>query len=211
MNRVMFVGSNSTCQRPLLRVAHVGLLLIVVLSTAVGQSGADALPFSTAYTNHSLGFRYMPPTGMLDKTSTERQTIQAKSAALNAKRVLRLLLALESGRDDSPAWHSVTIEAYPRNAISEQDDLKAEAQMSAWVAGVSKAEATPKQTIISGQTFAVSLLALQEDRTRKGAVIWTTIHNGELLSFAFVANSPERLNELVQTMKTVEFFEPAGK
>lgn len=35
----------------------------------------------------------------------------------------------------SPAWHLLKIETYPRNAFTDVDDLKAEAKMTALVAG----------------------------------------------------------------------------
>jgi hypothetical protein len=143
---------------------------------------------------------------MRDKTASTKATMQARTAELKTSKVFDLLLAMESSQDESPFWHSITIETYPRGAMSEQDDLKAEAQMSAWVAGFGKAEATPKLTVISGQTFAVSVLALQEGPMRKGAVIWTTIRKGKLLSFAFVANSTEQLKKLTESMKSVQFF-----
>ena len=78
--------------------------------------------------------------------------------------------------------------------------------MNAMVAHSKDASALPKLVVISGQRFTVSVFGLQEGTVKKGAVVWTTVRKGKLLSFAFAANSPDRLKELAETMKTVEFF-----
>jgi hypothetical protein len=181
-------------------------LATIILGIALVESGRAADPAASVYSNQELGFRYTPPAGMQDKTAGARTAMQARAAALKTGKVFDLLLAMESSRDDSPSWHSITIETYPRNALPEKDDLKAESQMNAWVAGSQEPQAPPKRMMLSGQTFAISVLALQEGALRKGAVIWTTIRKGKLLSFAFVANDPEQLKGLTETIKTVQFF-----
>jgi hypothetical protein len=95
---------------------------------------------------------------------------------------------------------------YPRTAVSEPEDTKAAAQMNAWVAHSKDASALPKSLVLSGQRFTVSLFGLQEGRIKKGAAVWTTVRKGKLLSFAFAANSPEQLNRLTRSMKTLEFY-----
>jgi hypothetical protein len=96
--------------------------------------------------------------------------------------------------------------AYPRKAVADLDDAVAEAKMSAWVANSKDATALPRSVILSGQSFSVFLFGVQEGMTKKGAVVWTTIRKDKLLSFAFVANSPERLKRLGESMKSVQFF-----
>lgn len=114
---------------------------------------------------------------------------------------------MSSGRDsNAPEWGSVTIETYPRNSVSEPDDVKAAARMNAWVAHSRDAMAQPRQVVISGQIFTISIFGLQEGNIKKGAVVWTTIRKGQLLSFAFAANSAQVLQRLTETMKTVKFF-----
>lgn len=114
---------------------------------------------------------------------------------------------MSSGPDsNAPEWRSITIVTYQRNSVSEPDDAKAEAQMNAWVAHSNDVSALPKQAIISGESFTVSIFGLQEGSIRKGAVVWTTIRKGKLLSFAFAANSPQQLKALAESMKTVQFF-----
>ncbi|MGA8430545.1 MAG: hypothetical protein WB729_12050 [Candidatus Sulfotelmatobacter sp.] len=105
-----------------------------------------------------------------------------------------------------PTWSSITIVTYPRSAVSEPNDAKAAGLMNAMVAHSKDDSALPKLVVISGQRFTVSVFGLQEGTVKKGAVVWTTVRKGKLLSFAFAANSPDRLKELAETMKTVEFF-----
>ena len=62
-----------------------------------------------------------------------------------------------------------------------------------------------KTVVVSGQKFSVSLFAVQDGPTRKGAVVWTTVRKGKFLSFFFAANSPEQLKGLAESMKTLRF------
>ena len=164
-------------------------------------------PPSNAFSNVALGFRYVPPSEMRDKTQRFRAEIQERAEAAHSKDTLGALLAMSSGPDDKATdWHSLTIETYPRKAVADLDDASAEAKMSAWVANSKDATALPRSVILSGQSFAVSLFGVQEGTTKKGAVVWTTVRKDKLLSFAFVANSPEQLKKLAESMKSVQFF-----
>lgn len=159
------------------------------------------------YQNASLGFRYTTPKGMHDKTEQFRKDLEGYARAAHASSTLTPLIAMSTGSDDTaPSWGSVTIETYPRPAVHDADDVDAETKMSSWVVHHEGAPVPPRMITISGQTFAVSLFAHQEGSIRKGAVVWTTIRKGKLLSFAFAANSPEALQKLAQSMKTVQFF-----
>jgi hypothetical protein len=91
-------------------------------------------------------------------------------------------------------------------AVADLDDASAEAKMSAWVANNKDASALPQSVVLSGQGFVVSIFGAQEGTTKKGAVVCTTIRKDKLLSFAFVANSPEQLKKLTESMKSVRFF-----
>jgi hypothetical protein len=145
---------------------------------------------------------------MRDKTGRfPALQIQNPSRASGTPQTLSTLLAMSSGPDSSvPDWRSITIVSYPRNAVSEPDDAKAAGQMNAWVAHSKDTSVLPKSAVVSGQSFTVSVFGLQEGTVKKGAVIWTTIRKGKLLSFAFVANNPDQLKALTETMKTVQFF-----
>ena len=192
-----------------MRVMTLTLLMAISLGAADGQNKQYPKgDLANSYSNASLGFRYSPPRGMLDKTELLRSQIREEegtAATPNAHKALLALFSREDGSD--PNWRSLTIEILPRSAISAPDDVSAEAKMSAWLAHSEDANASSnKSAIVSGQSFSVSVFALQDGPIRKGAVVWTTIRKDQLLSFFFAANSPEQLKSLAETMKTVQFF-----
>lgn len=153
----------------------IGLSLLLVSGVLVSQSPNASPPTKAIYANRALAFRYTPPGGMRDKTSRFQLQIQDPLLASGMPQTLGMLLAMSSGPDsDVPFWRSVTIVTYPRSAVSEPDDAKAEAQMSAWVAHSKDASALPRSVVISEQSFSVSIFGLQEGTVKKGAVVWTT-------------------------------------
>jgi hypothetical protein len=183
-----------------------GLFLLVQWDVAETKPSQSPSP-NKAFSNVALGFRYLPPSEMRDKTQRFRREIRERVEASHSKDMLDALLAMSSGPDDKATdWHSLTIETYPRKAVADLDDASAAAKMSAWVANSKDATALPRSVVLAGQTFAVSLFGVQEGTTKKGAVVWTTIRKDKLLSFAFVANSPEQLKKLAESMKSVQFF-----
>lgn len=164
-------------------------------------------PRDHTYSSQELAFRYMPPGQMEDKTQHFREEIQKRAESSQARNKLHALLAMSTGGDDTDRnWGSVTIETYPRNAVTDQDDMQAEAKMNSWVAHSQEPYPVARPVVISGQQFAVSVFGVQEGTVTKGAVVWTTIRKGKLLSFAFAANSPEHLKALAESMKSVQFF-----
>jgi hypothetical protein len=186
--------------------AIIGTLLLLASWQAALATGEHSSS-SFVYSDPSLRLRYEPPGGMQDETESGRAQIQDRAAARHTSKVFDLLLAMTAGPDDTaPDWYSLIIETYPRSAVSEPDDAKAEAQMNAWVAHSKDASALPKSVVLSGQSFSVSVFGLQEGTVKKGAVVWTTVRKGKLLSFAFVANSPEQLKRLTESMKSIQFF-----
>src|SRR5258708_34798967 len=183
------------------------LLLQISWGLSAAQSKQHTASSRPGYSNAMLRFQYMPPSEMVDKTQRTKAEVQARAESLHADNTLHMLLAMSSGPDDVAAdWHSLTIETYPRKAVADLDDARAEAKMSAWVAHSKDPSALPRSVVLSGQKFAVSLFGMQEGMTKKGAVVWTTVRKDKLLSFAFVANSPEQLKKLSESMKSVKFF-----
>jgi hypothetical protein len=191
-----------------MKTTWAGLLLLAI-SWNLSMSQSTQHPPSTVsdYSNETLRFRYMPPAEMRDKTERFRAEVQERADASHTKDMLEALLAMSSGPDDAATdWHSLTIETYPRNAVADLDDASAEAKMSASVAHGMDASALPRSVVLSGQSFSISLFGVQEGTTKKGAVVWTTVRKDKLLSFAFVANSPEQLKKLTESMKSLQFF-----
>ena len=107
----------------------------------------------------------------------KRQQFILEPLTTNAHKALLAMFSPEDGSD--PTWRSLTIETYPRNAISDPDDASAEAKMSAWLAhGEDASASSNKSAVVSGQKFSVSVFGVQDGAVRKGAVVWTTIRKG---------------------------------
>jgi len=184
-------------------------VLIVLLScvTASTQSEQPSPPSAAGYTNSILGFRYRPPTEMLNVTESAKADIRNRAEATHSSDTLGMLLAMWSGTDhEAPGWSALTIETYPRKAFSDLDDTAAEAKLNAWVMGFSKAVAMPKSAVFSGQSFTMSVFEKEENGMKKRAMVLTTIRKSTLVAFAFQANSPEQLKAVADSMKSLQFF-----
>jgi hypothetical protein len=183
-------------------------VLCVLFSTAAFGQIAGSGP-SPVYSNRALGFSYVIPRWLLDQTKKGQAEIRERAAEKNSHSTLELLLALSSGSDNkAPNWCSVTVETYPRQALSDMDDAAAEAKMTGWILGLDQPVSPTQKHMVSGQNFAISVIGMRSVGATKGrgAAVWTTIRKGKLLSFAFAANSPQNLNSLAQTMKSLQFF-----
>ena len=135
------------------------LILFLAVQAAIARADQRSTSgLSGGYSDATLSFRYTPPSGMHDKTQRFRSQIEEQAKAQRATKTLSALLAMSSGPDDKdPSWRSLTIETYPRDAVSEPDDAKAEARMSAWVAHSSDTTALPRQRDAeSGNDYALA-------------------------------------------------------
>jgi hypothetical protein len=181
--------------------------LLIGGGSAAAQLRAAPPLSRSEYSNESLAFRYSPPDEMRDTTERFEFEIREQTKASGKTQTFSPLLAMSSGSDtDATDWGSVTIETYPRKEFGDLDEISAETKMSAWVAGMSSLSAKPRLVVLSGQKFAVFVIGIQDISTRKGVVIWTTIRKDKLLSFMFVANSPQQLKRLAESIKSVQFF-----
>ncbi len=197
----------TTSRNSLRTVAVVSLLVAALSGLARTQGNTVSLPSGGGYSNTALGFRYSPPSEMKDETESGRTEIRARAAAHHTTNALGLLLSMSSGPDATATdWHLLSIETYPRQKFSSLDDISAKAKMSAWVAGISISPEKSRSVVLAGQSFAVYVFGEQDGLIKKGAVVWTTIRKDKLLSFAFVANTPQQLKRLAETMKSVKFF-----
>lgn len=175
-------------------------LFVLSAQTKVGSAGTQL------YSDDDLSFHYARPSGMQDESESTRERMRAAAAERRSGRSLTLILALTNGQDESsPSWASLTIQTFPRSAVRDADDLIAERKMNAWVADL-RLTTDVRQVVLSGQQFAVSAFGAQQGNLRRGVLVWTTVRKGKLLSFAFAANSPEQLEKLTESMKTLEFY-----
>jgi hypothetical protein len=190
-----------------MKAIFVGIIVLLIPWMVTAQGNTTQLSDGVAYSNTVLRFRYQPPSEMQNVTKGAEAEIRAHAEALHSNNSLGILLAMTSGSDEAvPGWHALAVETYPRKAFSDLDDAAAEAKMSAWVMGFADARPLPKSVVVSGQTFAVSVFEEQKGPIKKGAVVWTTIRRGELLSFAFAANSSEQLKAVAESIRSLRFF-----
>ncbi len=178
-------------------------LLLPVLMTLCGQLIAQTITPSTHYKDQELGYEFVPPAGMIDRTSAEKRLIEQRAAQLHTSKVLTLRLALRANvRDTDAEWHSVGIESYPREQFANSNDHDAILKMSRWVAGQGAQSGEISDRGIGGFNFVVSTFELHEGPLIKRARVYTTILKGQLLSIAFSANSPKQLAEIEKSMNT---------
>lgn len=182
--------------------AGVFLLSVPVLPQDGGAGGLKDGVFSEA----TIGFRYTPPAGLKDETSFARDALKEKAATLRTSNTLDVLLLVTSGPDDTdPEWHAVSIESYSRSRIAG-DDAAAETKMNLWTAGAGVTlTRSPDSLSIAGHNFVVSNFELSEPPLLKQARVYTTIRNGNLIAFAFTANSVDKIARLADSLKTLEF------
>jgi hypothetical protein len=184
------------------RIVLKSVALILIL-TAQGFGQAPS-PAPTVFTESTLAFKYIPPPNMYDLTAIDRQAIQKRAAALGTTNTLTLLLSLRFGSDDRAAdWRTIGIESYPRAKLGTATDHDAFQKFSRSVAGVGTETTPPTDLQIGEFHFLVSNFELHEGELTKYARIFTTVRNGQLLSFAFSANSLTVLNTITESIKTV--------
>lgn len=176
--------------------------LIILVAQSFGQGPP---PAPSVFTDSALGFRYTPPPNLRDLTEAGKQSIQQRAAAMGKTNTLTLLLSLASGPDDTAAdWHSIAIESYPREKVGVVSDTDASRFFSRTVAAVQTETGQPEEMKIGDFHFVVSTFERHEGQLTKHARVYTVVRRGQMLSFAFSANSSDVLNRIVDSMTTLQ-------
>jgi hypothetical protein len=187
-----------------MKIATFTLMILGILA-AQGFSQGPASTSAAVFTDSQLGFRYTPPPNLRDLTEAGKQSIKQRAAAMGKTNTLTLLLSLLSGPDDTAVdWHSIGIESYPREKMRSVSDLDASRTFSQTVSGAGTETGQPTNVQIGGSNFVVSTFELREGQLTKHARVYTTVRNGQMLAFAFSANSADVLNGIVDSMKTFQ-------
>ncbi len=179
-------------------------LLALALQGAVDRTPP---PAPVLFTDRTLMISFKPPDGLRDVTAYEKAAIQSKAAA-TGRATMNLLLALRSGPDDTlPEWNSVSIESIPRERLGNISERAACQTFARWVAagGIETAESSDAQ--IGRFHFSVSFFQVKEGPVTRRAAVYTTIRKGQLLSFAFSANSAELLDRIRDSMRSLVSLE----
>lgn len=160
------------------------------------------------FSSKDLKFRFTPPKGLTDETADARNAVREKAAALHSTNTLDVLLSMTSGPDDTaPDWHSLGIETYPRSRFASLNDDAALTKINVWVAGAGvKTAGDPEPVSISGHHFVVSAFERSEPPLLKHARVYSIIRDGKLISFAFAANSADKLAPLAESLRTLQFL-----
>ena len=185
------------------------VVLSIASENASAPNRAESGLVNGVYSDSELGFRYVPPAQMRDVTLNDRAEMQRRAAVLHRSTVTDLLLAMSSGPDDTdPDWHSVGIETLSRASWPDVDDFHAETRMNASMARGALSVSENQRVTFSSQPFVATEFQLHEDSITKHAKVYTTIRRGRLISFAFSGNSPEQVDKMVETMKSLSFTGP---
>lgn len=184
------------------KAIHV-LLMVLACFLATLRAGDSPPPIISI---PDLNIRYAPPSRMVDKTSTSAMRAREHAASYSA-RMAQTLLEMSSNDDDtSPDWHQMVLFIFPRAQFSQLDDAAASQKINAAIAGHKASAVGQPQTMqLSGHKFFVSEFTLSEPPLLKHAKIFTILHKGQLVSFAFVSNSMEQLREMEKTLSTAQF------
>ncbi|MGP0017688.1 MAG: hypothetical protein ACLPHP_03890 [Candidatus Sulfotelmatobacter sp.] len=185
-----------------MRLADIILALVVIGSQAYAQAPTTGAPF----TYPELGFRYTPPGTLNDFTAADDRYVQERAAALHTTKVLKVRLSLQSSSEDTDQnWHKIGIETYPRANLTGLSDQAAIRKVSRWVAGIGTNEVgEPKEARIGDFHFTISAFELREGHRVKHASVYTTVLKGQVVSFAFSANSPEVVSGIEKSINSIE-------
>ncbi len=172
-------------------------------TSSVTKTGVEALLVP------SLGIRYTPPSGMLDKTSTESRKLRDRAAEYANKAAVPILDLSSADADNSPAWHQVWITLFPRAQMAGIADGDVKAKLSTALAGPRAKPVGDSQHITIGeQDFLVSEFVQEEPPLVKHAKIYTTVRKTQIVSFVFVSNSPIHVKAMEESLKSLEFLNP---
>jgi hypothetical protein len=178
-------------------------IVLVLVSPAVHGCVRGPQRAPSTFTESALNFSYTAPLNMRDFTEVDNQSIQQRAKAMGKTNMLTRLLSLRSGSDDTaPEWHSIGIQTYPREKMGIVTDRDACQTLSRSVARGGTEIGQPLDVQIGDVHFVASTFEMREGELIKRARVYTTVRNGQMLSFAFSANSSEVLNKIADSMKT---------
>ena len=182
------------------------MLLLVAGAGLSCQTAGNSAPKQITISVPDLGFSYVPPAGMYDKTSPA--SVQNRShAASYAGKAAELLVDMSSGDSDlSPEWHQVWLFALPRSQLSNLTDSGAEAKLNIALAGPrASSVGQPRSVVLAGRSFLISEFEQKEPPLVKRAKIFTTVCKTQLLSFVLVSNSGQPVSAMEESLKTLNF------
>ena len=181
----------------------IAVLIFVLLFWTAQTILTDGSPRIYA----DLGFRYTPPEGLCDSTDADRLAVQERAAALHTAKVLDVRLSIQSTTGDTgPEWKKIGIETYPRRNLAGLSDRDTSLKVARWVAHNGTETGGSKNVAVAGLTFTGLSFELREQNLVRHADVFTTIRNGQVISFSFSANSEEVLRQIEASIETIEIL-----
>ncbi len=173
-------------------------VLLLALTLTVSAQTKSGLDENGVYRNPDIGFSFHPPSGLTDVTKRSPNSNDDQSA-------VKLLLFELSGPDSNDLeWRGVAVQSFPRKQVKVEDDGEAEAKLSRTIIGNAKPVAAPKHQMIGGIDFVVTEFERHRGLLTEHSKVFTTIIHGEMVAFAFTANSTANIDAMAQCLETLK-------
>lgn len=154
------------------------------------------------YTNVELGFSYTPPSGLRDlKDVMNRAEASRLQTGIHFSYPLRMF----SGPDDKAIdWAALGIATLPRGRDKDKgDDVTAGYfTNNALVGGIATKRAVIK---IAGHDFSMTRSEKNVAALTRYAIVYTTVHKEQFVSFYFVGNDLSKVQMMAESMNSVRF------
>jgi len=212
-------------------VMKLPLVALIILAAQAFAQRPPSAP--SVFSDSVLSFQYTPPPNLKDFTRPDKRSLREKAEGMCSGREIRYLLSLRSRQDDTADdWHAISVESYPSAKVGKDfSDRDAALTFSRWVVNSRWVEskafsdpdvALPTRWAVAGESigiaevrisdswFFVSNFELKEGSLTTQARVYTTVLNGQVLSFRFFANSLDALNRIVDSIKSFNHDAPSA-
>jgi len=170
----------------------------MLLTLAVVAQTKPGVEDQGVYRNSECGFSFKPPSGLTDVTT------KAGSSNDDPNAVKLLLFELSGPDDTNYDWRGLAVQSYPRDKVKVEDDGEAEAKLSRTIVGNAKSIAAPQTMTIGGTNYVLTQYEREHGMLTQHSKVYATIIHGQLVAFAFTANSPANLDSMAESLKTVQ-------
>jgi hypothetical protein len=189
---------NVEMRRTLKSLLLSGAVISASYCLGVATIGGSAHP----YTNAELGFSYTPPSGLHNLTDAMNQ---ADASHIQTGIHFAYPLRMFSGPDDKAIdWAALGIATLPRGRDKDKgDDVTAGYfTNNALVGGIATKRAVIK---IAGHDFSMTRAERNVAALTRYAIVYTTVHKEQFISFYFVGNDLSKVQTMAESMNSVRF------
>jgi hypothetical protein len=181
-------------------------LLCFVLTLPLAAQMKTGVDVQGVYHSAEFGFSFKPPTGLTDVTK------RAASGNDDPNAVKLLLFELSGPNGQDLNWRGLAVQSYPRDKVATKDDAEAEAKLSRTIIGKDAiATAAPQVMAIEGRNYVLTQFERSRGMLTEHSKVYATIIHGELVAFAFTANTATNLDGMAESLKTLTVKQSSGK